>query len=134
MRSFVFVDTGAWFAAINPTDPNHTSIADWMDASDAPLLTTDYVVDETLTLLRARGENKRALIIGEQFFTSDLATIYRLTETDLFAAWEIFRDYNDKEWSFTDCTSKVVMEKFGVTKALAFDNHFRQFGTVQVVP
>ncbi len=134
MRSFVFVDTGAWFAAITPTDPNHTSIADWMDTSNAPLLTTDYVVDETLTLLRARGENKRALIIGEQFFTSDLATIYRLTEADLFAAWEIFRDYNDKDWSFTDCTSKVVMEKFGVTKALAFDFHFRQFGTVLVVP
>lgn len=134
MRSFVFVDTGAWFAAITPTDPNHTSIEDWMDASSAPLLTTDYVVDETLTLLRARGENKRALIMGEQFFTSDLTTVYRLTEADLFAAWEIFRDYNDKKWSFTDCTSKFVMEKFGVTKALAFDNHFRQFGTVQVVP
>ncbi|MEK7833944.1 MAG: PIN domain-containing protein [Acidobacteriota bacterium] len=134
MKNFVFVDTGAWFAAVTPTDPNHTVTTAWMNANDALLLTTDYVVDETLTLLRARGENKRALAIGEQFFNSDLATIYRLTDEDLFAAWEIFRDYDDKGWSFTDCASKVVMEKFRVDVAIAFDHHFRQFGTVLVVP
>lgn len=134
MKSFVFVDTGAWFAAVTPTDPNHAITSAWMTTNDSPLLTTDYVVDETLTLLRARGENKRALAIGEQFFNSDLAMVYRLTDEDLFAAWEVFRIYDDKEWSFTDCASKVVMEKFGVMTAVAFDHHFRQFGTVIVIP
>lgn len=134
IKNFVFVDTGAWYAAVTPTDPKHAVTRSWMDANDAPLLTTDYMVDETLTLLRARGENRRALAIGEQFFNSDLATIYRLTDEDLFAAWDIFCDYGDKKWSFTDCTSKVVMEKFGIAIAIAFDHHFRQFGTVLVVP
>lgn len=134
MKSFVFVDTGAWFAAVTPNDPNHVLASAWIAANDLPLLTTDYVIDETLTLLRARGENKRALALGEQFFNSDMATVYRLTDEDLQAAWEVFRHYNDKEWSFTDCASKVIMEKFGVVSALAFDHHFRQFGTVVVVP
>ncbi len=134
MKNFVFVDTGAWFAAVTPTDPNHALVSSWVATNDSPLLTTDYVVDETLTLLRARGENKRALALGDQFFNSDMAMVYRLTDEDLQSAWEVFRHYNDKEWSFTDCTSKVVMEKFGVVSALAFDHHFRQFGTVTVVP
>lgn len=134
MKSFIFVDTGAWFAAVTPTDPNHAIASVWITANDSPLLTTDYVVDETLTLLRARGENRRALSIGEQFFDSDMATVYHLTNEDLLAAWEVFRRFNDKEWSFTDCASKIVMEKFGVVTAFAFDHHFRQFGTILVVP
>lgn len=40
----------------------------------------------------------------------------------------------DKQWSFTDCTSRVVMERLGIQKVFAFDDHFRQFGTVTVVP
>ena len=52
----IFVDTGAWFASVIPTDPDHAAARDWLAANTAPLLTTDYVIDETLTLLRARGE------------------------------------------------------------------------------
>lgn len=42
--------------------------------------------------------------------------------------------FHDKRWSFTDCTSKVVMEEVGCRTAIAFDEHFRQFGTVAVEP
>ncbi|HEX9987631.1 MAG TPA: hypothetical protein VGE45_04035, partial [Chloroflexia bacterium] len=59
---------------------------------------------------------------------------YYLIEEDILTAWQVFRTYADKEWSFTDCTSKVVIEKLGITHAFAFDQHFRQFGTVAVVP
>jgi predicted nucleic acid-binding protein len=45
-----------------------------------------------------------------------------------------FRRFADKDWSFTDCTSCVVMQKLGITTACSFDHHFRQFGTVSVVP
>jgi uncharacterized protein len=58
----IFVDTGAWFAAIVPTDPNHQRAASFLATNREPLITTDYVVDETLTLLRARGERQRALL------------------------------------------------------------------------
>ncbi len=48
--------------------------------------------------------------------------------------WETFRQFSDKGRSFTDCSSKVVMERLGITQAFAFDQHFRQFGSVTVVP
>ena len=63
-----------------------------------------------------------------------MGELHFLQEIEVRQAWKIFRDFADKEWSFTDCTSKVAMEKLGITKAFAFDQHFRQFGTVQVVP
>jgi predicted nucleic acid-binding protein len=106
----------------------------WLRENTAPLVTTDYVLDETLTLLRARGEESRALRMGEEFFSGTLATIYYLTETDIRLAWEIFQRFSDKEWSFTDCTSKAIIDKLGLKYAFAFDHHFHQFGTITVVP
>src|SRR5215211_6607057 len=122
----IFVDTGAWYASLVPTDPDHASAMTWLAENDSPLLTTDYVVDETLTLLRVRGERKRALLLGERFFSDGLAEIHKITAADLLLAWEAFQQFDDKGWSFTDCTSKVVMEQLGVTMAFAFDHHFKQ--------
>lgn len=130
----ILVDTSAWYASIIPSDENHAVAAAWLDTNTAPLLTTDYIVDETLTLLRARGEGTRALLMGDRFFNSSLTEIYLLTEEDIKQTWEVFRQFKDKEWSFTDCASKVVIEKLGLAQAFAFDRHFHQFGTVQVVP
>ncbi len=129
-----FADTGGWFALFVPDDLNHAAAATWFAQQRQPLLTTDYVVDETLTLLRSRGQSTAALALGQQFFGGSFATIYYLTEDDIRAAWQVFSRYADKDWSFTDCTSKVVMEKLSITEAFAFDQHFRQFGTVTVVP
>ena len=129
----IFVDTGAWYASLVPTDPDHGKAVKWLATNHSPLLTTDYVIDETLTLLRVRGERKRALLLGAKFFRHGLAEIHKLTTADLILAWETFERFDDKDWSFTDCTSKVIMEQLGITVAFAFDHHFHQFGTTQVV-
>ena len=130
----IFVDTGAWFASFVEGDDHYLAAADWFDNNSQPLITTNYVVDETLTLLKARGQSAVALRLGQQFFEGALCEIYHLTEADLRLSWQIFRRFSDKEWSFTDCTSKFVIEKLGISQAFAFDHHFRQFGAVIIVP
>ncbi len=129
-----FVDTGAWFALFVPTDPNHDAAIRWYGRNRQTLLTTDYIVDETLTLLRARGEFARALVVGRQFFSGSLAHIHYLTPEEIRLTWQVFQSFSDKAWSFTDCSSKLVIEKFGLSRAFAFDQHFQQFGSVTVVP
>ena len=130
----IFVDTGAWYASLVPTDLDHARAVQWLATNHSQLLTTDYVIDETLTLLRVRGETKRALVIGARFFQDGVTQIHKITTADLTLAWKTFEQFDDKGWSFTDCTSKVVMEQLGIKVAFAFDHHFRQFGTIQVVP
>jgi predicted nucleic acid-binding protein len=133
----IFVDTGAWVAYVSPDDQYHRMAARWMRHNRQPLLTSDYVVDETLTLLRARGEAVRAIQLGALFFgpgSNWPVLLHYLTEEGISAAWYVFRTYDDKAWSFTDCTSKVLIEKLGLTHAFAFDQHFHQFGTLLVVP
>ncbi len=129
-----FVDSGAWYALFVPDDPNHTAAINWFAANPGRLLTTDYVVDETLTLLRARGHKRKALDFGRSAFGGNLAVVRYLDRAEIAAAWAVFERFADKDWSFTDCTSKVVIEALGVSQAFSFDRHFRQFCTVAVVP
>lgn len=97
------------------------------------LITTDYIYDELLTLFRARGHMDRAMDWIEQVRQAHCDVI-RLSDIDVEWATTVFFDFSDKQWSFTDCTSRVLMERLGIKQAFAFDDHFRQFGTVTVVP
>ena len=129
-----FVDTGAWFARFVPSDPDHAAARDWFARNTRPLVTTDYVVDELLTLLKVRGEYLRALEVGAALFAGDVCDLEWVTPADVGEARRVFSTYRDKGWSFTDCVSLAVMRRLGITVAATFDDHFRQFGTVEVVP
>lgn len=130
----VFVDTGAWFAYFVRRDSDHIAAAQWMKDNKLPLLTTDYILDELLTLLKLRESYAVAVAAGDTLLNKGVARIERVSERDFVRAWEVFQQYKDKEWSFTDCTSKVVIGRLGITHAFAFDHHFDQFGTVIRVP
>lgn len=130
----IFVDTGAWFAYFVPSDRDHAAASEWFERNSHPLITTDYIIDELLTLFRVRDEYQRALEVGPSLFGDDLCNLIWVNAADVKNAWLVFSTYGDKAWSFTDCVSRVVMERLGVTTAVAFDDHFRQFGTVAVVP
>ena len=52
----MFVDTGAWYALSVSTDEHHQASQSLYERHVRRFVTTDYVIDETLTLLRARGE------------------------------------------------------------------------------
>ena len=60
----VFVDTGVWFALLVAKDPNHQRTIEWFDTLNEQVITSDYVVDETLTLLLMRGERNKAIEFG----------------------------------------------------------------------
>ncbi|MFO0804018.1 MAG: PIN domain-containing protein [Gemmataceae bacterium] len=129
-----FVDSSGWFALYVMKDPNHAEACQWMLENRSILLTTDYVIDETLTLLRARGQRSIALEFGRDMFELGAAKVHFVGKPEATAALAIFQVFDDKDWSFTDCTSKVVIDQLGIRTAFAFDHHFRQFGTVAVVP
>ena len=130
----IFVDTGAWFAYFVRRDPDHAAAVQWMKTNRIPLLTTDFVLDELFTLLKLRENHAVANAAGNLLLHGGVTRVERISGEDFARAWAIFEQYNDKDWSFTDCTSKVVIERLRIVYAFAFDNHFEQFGTVIRVP
>lgn len=130
----VFVDTSAWYAAFVPADRDHMRAQEWLVRNKGVLVTTDYICDELLTLLKARREYQRALCIGESLLAGRIARLEWVVPADVQAAWRTYSRFRDKEWSFTDCVSIAVMKRLGIDQAFAFDTHFRQLSEVTVHP
>lgn len=130
----IFVDTGVLYAALVERDPVHAVCQNLVDDAQGSLVTTDFVVDELLTLMAVRGNRETAISVGDALWESQLADLHWLSPQDVMHAWDIYCRFTDKKWSFTDCTSYAVMQKLGITEALALDDHFRQFGFATVRP
>ena len=129
-----FVDTGAWVALFVEVDMHYASAQRWLGSNKDRLVTSDYVVDESLTLIGARYKRQTALEVGQALFGERLARLFFLTEEDIGRAWAIFRSHGDKGWSFTDCTSFALMQRIGISNAFTFDRHFSQMKGIRRVP
>jgi predicted nucleic acid-binding protein len=130
----IFVDRSVWFSAALKEDQYHATCRMLLEAAVGELVTTDYVIDELLTLLSVRGYRDVAIAAGARLWSGKAAPVVLVTPDDLAEAWRIFQSYRDKQWSFTDCTSYAVMQRLGITEALSLDDHFRQFGFASVLP
>jgi len=134
----IFVDTGAWFAVAVRNDPDHGAAMAWLSRNREPLITTDYVMAETATLIRMRDKTARGHRLAVQVATSLLrqqaATLEKISDRDLTAALGVFRKFSDHAFSFVDCTSFVVMERLKIAHGFAFDRHFDEYPGIRRVP
>lgn len=130
----IFVDTSVWLSLFAHEAEHHAVVQHWFDQVTDVLLTSDYVVDELLTLLRARGMRRYEEVAGAALLAGEYAELHYTDRRDIEAGWQVFQRFNDKAWSFTDCVSYAQMQRLGLQRAASLDHHFRQFGIVEVVP
>lgn len=130
----LFIDTGAWIALNNKKDKYHTNAVKtnkkFLD-NGYYYITSDYILNETYTLLRYDVGHKRAIEFGNEIKSlkeMEKIKIVHINQDILDKAWEIFEKYSDKNFSFTDCTSFIVMEMVGIKESFSFDKHFEQYG------
>ena len=124
----ILVDTGAWYAYMDKDDPDHERVAEVLEAHYPLLLTTDFIADEALTLLRYRAGRNAAIRFGELLYSGTLCRLEYITKADQQKAWALFLKYSDHCFSFTDCTSFVVTQRLQVGTAIAIDSDFRAYG------
>ncbi|MFH1935424.1 MAG: PIN domain-containing protein [Pseudomonadota bacterium] len=126
-----FVDTGAFIAITDKSDQYHSKATAYFRKLlklRHPLLTTNFVLDETYARLKRKLGSKASITFGDEIRKSDqLETIIVDREIER-RAWAIFKKYQDQEFSYTDCTSFAVMEINKLKTAFAFDTHFTIFG------
>ena len=132
----LFVDTAGWLACADGADRAHAPCRAARDAAleaGRALITSDFVVDETLTLLRLRLGLAAAEGWWQQIDGSARVRWERIDGARFERARQLFFRYGDKDFSFTDCTSFVVMRELRLTQALTTDGHFQQMG-FQMLP
>jgi predicted nucleic acid-binding protein len=127
----VFVDANAWMAIANKRDRLHESaliLNKRLLQSGYQYVTTNYVLDETYTGLLMHVGHFAAVDFGERIRKARVIEVTHISEGIEEEAWELFKRYSDKSFSFTDCTSFAVMWRFNLTEAFTNDHHFEQAG------
>jgi uncharacterized protein len=124
----IFLDTGFLFALVSKRDAHHVRVVEVLQTFNRlrladHVLTTNHVVAETITLARRIGHAEAARL-GEQLYAEKLARIHWASPEEERGAFEYFKRYHDHTYSFVDCLSFLIMEKLGISEALAVDSDF----------
>ena len=132
-KNSIFIDTGGFYSLLVSNDSYHKSAIAIVSSQKNSFVTSDYVLDETLTLLKSRGIAKQVNTLLEIIRESESITVERLGQERFNSSVNFYASRLDRGYSFTDCTSFILMEELGLTKALANDKHFSQAGFVPLL-
>jgi predicted nucleic acid-binding protein len=127
----VFVDTAGFLALWDAGDAHHRRAVELqaeLGRRNRRFLSTEYVADETVTLLLVRHSHAAAADFLETIERSEALRLEWIDPARFHSASVWFRKHADKDWSFTDCVSFVVMRELRVRDAFTTDHHFSQAG------
>lgn len=131
----LFADTWAWLVLANERDLAFGALFRLRAGAarrEGAWVTTDYVLDETMTRLFSVSPFIKARRFAEGIFDASrqgLLDIEHVTPERFREAWHLRLRFRDKpRISFTDLTSFAVMRELGLRHVLTGDAHFEQVG------
>ncbi len=123
----IFIDTGAFLARYLERDAHHArAIKAWkkLPRKGSRTYTSNFVLDETITLLGRRSDYHFAAERARNLYASRSLEVLRPNHEDEIDALRWFEKFSDQDVSLTDCVSFVLMKKNRIKTAFAFDRHF----------
>ncbi|HZY44104.1 MAG TPA: PIN domain-containing protein [Anaerolineae bacterium] len=127
----LLADSAAWLALYDRGDKFHTqAAAAFHDLSNRKVTfaVNDYLFAETVTLVLGRAGHAQAMVCGDWLLNSPRVHFIRVNIDWWNEAWSTFKLYDDKEFSFVDCLSFIMMRREHIADAFTFDHHFEQMG------
>ena len=127
----IYIDTGAFLARHLSKDQYHgqaNSFWDLIQKKGEACVTSNFVLDETFTLLGRRAGYVFAAQRARNIYASEWLTILRPSKNDELKALDFFEKYSDHRLSFTDCISFVLMKNKKIKRVFTFDHHFQILG------
>jgi len=125
------VDTSGFYALLSDGDDMHArsmNIVAGAAESGRRFVTSDYILDETATLLKARGHGRLTGQFFDRVFASQALRVEWMDPDRFDETRRFFLKHHDQDWSFTDCFSFCLMRLLRIHDALTKDEHFRQAG------
>ena len=132
----IFIDTGAFLARYLLNDQHHRrAVAIWekLGSNHENCVTSNFVLDETFTLLGRRAGYGFAVQRAKNIYASQALTVCRPDRENEIRALQFFSKYADQHVSFTDCISFVLMKREKINRVFSFDKHFKLAG-FHVIP
>ena len=127
----IFIDTNVFIARYVSSDQYHEKTRKSLNKAFKKLqkvYTSNFVIDETLTLLARRTHYSFAADTGRKIYESSFITILRPDRIDEVKALNLMEKYADQRISFTDCVSFALMQRYRIKQVFTFDHHFQLAG------
>ena len=128
----IFVDTSAFYSLVNKGESEHYRVKEFIENNTLPLLTTNFIFAETISLITKRLGKIFALKFGSGLKKSERLKIINISEEYEEEAWELFSGYKDKDFDYIDATSFVFMKRMSIKKALSLDIHYSQMNFIML--
>jgi hypothetical protein len=122
----VFIDTGAFCSIADKRDQWHQRSSDQLRSlvmNKAMFYTSNFILSETYTLIRVRVGYANAIKFMDEFEFSGIKVLHVSQDVE-DRAKAIFKKYQDKTFSFVDCTSFALIDASDIDHAFTFDSHF----------
>ena len=138
----LFIDTWGWLTLRDRRESRHQEVVSYyrdLRLQQGIAYTSDYVLDETITLLFRRlpfTTARDSLKNIDQAISEGYLNLLRITPEHFDEAIDLRLRFQDKpRISFTDFVSMVLMRERDMTHNLTEDDHFAQVGMAfQKVP
>lgn len=133
----IFVDTSGLYALVEKKDAHHAAaraVVEKMLRAGRRLVVTDYIVTEAVNLANVRSGARVATRVLDLIEQSAGIRVEWLSTSRFDATKAFFRKHADHDYSFTNCTSFVVMRELRLSQALTTDGHFTEAGFEVLLP
>ncbi len=128
----VLVDTSALVAFFVRSEKHHLSVKNYfLEYPNLNWVILSTIFDETVTWLRIKVSVQASITVG--YALREEHTYVPLSEEDDHNAWKAFCRYDDKLWSYTDCSLLVMAKRLELSEIVSFDQHIRQMSGLGII-
>ncbi len=125
----LFVDAGPFIARYSRADMYHADSVrtfEKIGRGETPyrkLYTSDYILDEAVTGCRQRTRTHAASVeLGNAILSSESILLLKVDKQALEESWDLYKERNQVNLSFTDCTTAVLARRHGIVELYTYDD------------
>lgn len=124
----VFADAFFWIALLNRRDEYHEKAKSYAKGFQGCIITTQWVLAEVADAMAGSTARQSIRPFFHELAAHRAITVLEATSDLFLRGINFYHERPDKNWSFTDCISFVVMADHRLNEALTGDHHFAQAG------
>lgn len=125
----IFIDSSAFVSLVVEKESFHSKAIQWWEYNKGKtLVTSNFVVAETLGWIRHRVGKSQAVTLGTFLFSTKGLIIEQIKLLDQQNAWKLFQETDGRGISMIDCMSFVLMKRLKIKEVFTFDRDFHTLG------
>ena len=137
----ILIDSNFFVALFNSRDKNHQRakilLKELKNATWGSRIITDYVIDETVTMLWVQTHSKKLVkdFYNKIVLNKKFSKMEKITSEDINKTWELwnkYAEYPKRPLSFTDCSILAIIERLQIANVLTFDSEFDGLASIVV--